>query len=84
MTEAFNLIKQSELLLVEMSTKEVGVGIEMGFAKSLGIPIIGVRKRGVESSTTMEGTLTLPVAEYETTLELSRLIKQLLIDLSAL
>ena len=74
----FHEIEKSDVLLCELTTKEVGVGIEMGHAHALGKPIIGIRKIGSEPSTTMEGILSLPVLEYQNEAELALVINPLL------
>jgi hypothetical protein len=64
MRNALDELRDSDGLIVEMSQKAVGVGIEMGAAHVLGKPIIGLRMKGSEESRTMEGILSGRIYEY--------------------
>ncbi len=55
MTDALQAIEKSVLLIAEVSHKQIGIGIEIGFAKALGIPIIYLRRQSAEVSTTTKG-----------------------------
>lgn len=83
MHDAITTLKACDALLVESSTKEVGVGIEMGAAYVLHKPIYLVRKKGSKSSTTMEGVSTSPPIEYTSTSDLSNKLSMLLETLAA-
>lgn len=61
MDESFKLLKESSLLIVEASEKNIGIGIETGYAKALNIPIIYLRKETASLSTTLKGTATYSV-----------------------
>lgn len=80
MKEALKDIMNSDALLVEASTKEVGVGIEMGFAHALNKPIVLVRKVGSESSNTMEGIINGAPIEYEGKEDLKKNLGKSLIE----
>jgi 2'-deoxynucleoside 5'-phosphate N-hydrolase len=55
MKKAFEYIKTSDILIVELSKKAVGIGIEAGYAYALGIPILTIAKKGSDISSTLEG-----------------------------
>lgn len=80
MEDATRCLNDCDALFVEMSTKQVGVGIEIGLAKAAHKPIIGIRKIGSEPSTTMEGMLDIPVLEYDSPEDLAEKLPLLLRD----
>jgi len=51
----FEEIGVSDVLIVEMSEKGVGLGIEAGYAFAKGIPIIVVAREGSDISETLRG-----------------------------
>ena len=55
MTVVMAEIDKSDLLLAEVSDKGIGIGIEVGFAKAKGKPVIYLRHEGSEHSTTVSG-----------------------------
>ncbi len=64
MEKTFEKIEESDLVLIEFSEKGVGLGIESGYAKALGKPIIVLHKKGTEVSPTLVGTAS-EIVEYE-------------------
>ena len=58
MEYAFTAIKKSDILVADATYKEIGIGIEVGYAKANGIPIIYIHLDGSEISTTILGTST--------------------------
>ena len=75
MKHAMNNIDQSDLLIAETSEKAIGVGIEVGYAKAKGKPVIYMRHVNAEHSTTVSGISDFQV-EYESVFDLqSRLRK---------
>ena len=54
MTETFKIIDSSDVVIIDLSEKGVGLGIEAGYAYSKGIPIITIAKKN-EISTTLLG-----------------------------
>ena len=56
-------IADSEMLVVELSSKAIGVGIEVGYAKALGKRIIYLRKKDAEYSKTIGGLADVSI-EY--------------------
>ena len=80
MQMAFNEIKQSDLLIAEVSEKAIGVGIEIGYAVALTIPVIYLRNLLAEHSTTASGSANHTII-YENTADLSFQLLQALISL---
>jgi nucleoside 2-deoxyribosyltransferase len=48
-------ISSAEMLVAELSSKVIGVGIEVGYAKALGKKIVYLRGKGTEYSKTIGG-----------------------------
>lgn len=55
MDEALLKIDESDFLIAELSYKSVGIGIEAGYARAKGKPVIYLHKKGTESKQTMNG-----------------------------
>lgn len=55
MEQAMRSITECDILIAEISEKAIGVGIETGYAKALGKPIIYLRHKNAEHSTTASG-----------------------------
>ena len=51
----FQEIDRSDLLLIELSEKGVGLGIEAGYAFAKKVPIVIVARTGSDISTTLQG-----------------------------
>ncbi|MCF6212756.1 MAG: nucleoside 2-deoxyribosyltransferase [Flavobacteriaceae bacterium] len=64
MTGAFAEIEASDFLIAELTHKSIGVGIEMGYAFATKKPIIYVRQKGAEYSTTTAGC-SESIIEYD-------------------
>ncbi len=64
MDEALAKIDESDLVIVELSNKSVGIGIEAGYAKARGKPVIYLHKKGTELKQTMNGIAEV-VITYE-------------------
>ncbi|RLD40229.1 MAG: hypothetical protein DRI86_15630 [Bacteroidetes bacterium] len=64
MKTAFKEIESCDLLIAELSTKSIGVGIEIGYAYSKNIPICYIRRNGSEYSTTAAGGASF-IIEYD-------------------
>jgi nucleoside 2-deoxyribosyltransferase len=73
MDKALAKIDESDLIIVELSNKSVGIGIEAGYAKAKGKPIIYLHKKGTDLKQTMNGIAEV-VITYE---EKEDLINQL-------
>jgi nucleoside 2-deoxyribosyltransferase len=55
MEQAFKIIDSCDVLLVEVSEKGVGIGIESGYAYAKGKPIFVIAKEGSDISGTLKG-----------------------------
>jgi len=55
MRQAMADIDQSDFLIAETSEKGIGIGIEAGYAKAKGKPVVYVRQKDAEHSTTLSG-----------------------------
>lgn len=77
MKTAFLEINKSDFLIAELTTKSIGVGIEIGYARAKEKPIIYLRKKNSEYSTTASGSSNFNI-EYENENDLIELMKNLL------
>lgn len=77
MKTAFEEIDSSDFLVAELTTKSIGVGIEIGYAFAKEKPIFYLRKIGSEYSTTASGCSNY-VVEYENELDLVEIMVKLL------
>lgn len=55
MLQAFAEIDKCNLLIAETSDKAIGIGIELGYAKAKNKPVIYLRNKNAEHSTTAAG-----------------------------
>ena len=55
MVQAMLDIDASDLLIAEVSEKAIGIGVEAGYAKAKGIPVVYIRQSASEHSTTIAG-----------------------------
>ena len=77
METAFWEIDNSDFLIAELTTKSIGVGIEIGYAFAKEKPILYLRKKGSEYSTTASGSSSY-IIEYENEFDLRKSIDKLL------
>lgn len=75
MKVAFEEIDNSDFLIAELTTKSIGVGIEIGYAYAKGKPVFYLRKKGVEYSTTASGCSDY-IIEYENCLDLVEIMRK--------
>ena len=76
MRRAFAAIDACDLLVVDLSEKGVGVGIEAGYARARGIPIITIAQAGADISDTLRG-VSQAVFWYESGDELAAFFKRI-------
>ncbi len=80
METAFREIDKSDFLIAELTTKSIGVGIEIGYAFAKEKPILYLRKKDSEYSTTASGSSSY-IIEYENEFDLrdstDKLLKRL-------
>jgi hypothetical protein len=55
MRRSFDAIEACDLILIDLTEKGVGIGIEAGFAYAKGIPIVTIAEQGADISTTLQG-----------------------------
>jgi len=77
METAFLEIDKSDFLIAELTTKSIGVGIEIGYAFATGKPIVYLRRKDSEYSTTASGSSTYNI-EYENENDLIELMDNVL------
>jgi len=75
MKVAFQEIDNSDFLIAELTTKSIGVGIEIGYAFAIGKPIIYLRKKDSEYSSTASGCASSMI-EYKNEFDLKELMKR--------
>ena len=75
MKKAFEEIDNSDLLIAELSTKSIGVGIEIGYAFAKEIPVFYLRKIGSEYSTTAAGCAKY-IVDYKDEQNLKELMEE--------
>jgi nucleoside 2-deoxyribosyltransferase len=75
METAFEEINSSGLLIAELTTKSIGVGIEIGYAFAMQKPIIYLHREGSEHSTTASGCSTYSI-EYKDTNDLTKQLER--------
>jgi 2'-deoxynucleoside 5'-phosphate N-hydrolase len=73
MQVSFNAIDASELVIVDLTEKGVGIGIEAGYAYARGVPIVTVAEAGADISTTLEG-ISRSVSFYRDAEELGQAV----------
>lgn len=55
MVESLQLIRDSDIVVIEASEKGVGLGIEAGYAHAHSIPVVIIHREGAELSPTLVG-----------------------------
>lgn len=55
MARTFGVIEASDLAIIDLSEKGVGLGIEAGFAFARGIPLVTIAQANSDISTTLRG-----------------------------
>lgn len=55
MTKTFEVLRTCQLVVIDLTEKGVGVGIEAGYAYAQGIPVITIARAGSDISTTLRG-----------------------------
>ena len=78
MQMAFDAIEKSDFVLVELTEKGYGTGIEAGYAYAKGKPVITIAEKGSDISNTLRG-ISAKVIEYKTIKELEKLLKPVLV-----
>lgn len=78
MAQAMADIDRCNLLVAETSEKAIGVGVEVGYAKAKGKPVVYLRKSTAEHATTASGISDFQVV-YESTSDLRQQLAGVLV-----
>jgi nucleoside 2-deoxyribosyltransferase len=74
---AFEEIDNANFLIVELSKKAIGVGVEVGYAVAIGKPIIYLKRKNADYSTTVAGCSDI-IIEYENEFHLIEELEKLI------
>ena len=77
MQQAFTELDKCGLLIVETSDKAIGIGIEAGYAKAKNKPVIYLRNKNAEHSTTVAGASDYKII-YNNADDLSKQLSEVL------
>ncbi len=55
MQKTFAIIQTSQIVVIDLSEKGVGLGIEAGYAVAKNVPVITIAQKGADISTTLKG-----------------------------
>lgn len=69
MDRTFSMLRSCDLVVIELSEKGVGLGVEAGFARAIGLPVFTVLKNGCVVSRTLKG-VSEEVVRYDDVKEL--------------
>jgi nucleoside 2-deoxyribosyltransferase len=75
MRKTFEAIEASDIVIVDLTEKGVGAGIEAGYAYAKGKPVWTIARQGSDISTTLRG-ISQRVAWYKEYDEISLLLKR--------
>jgi nucleoside 2-deoxyribosyltransferase len=73
MARSFEEIDSSDLVVVDLTEKGVGLGIEAGYAHARGIPVVTIARQGADISQTLRG-ISAQVLWYEGRDDLKRVV----------
>lgn len=80
MQQAMAAIDDCDILIAETSDKGIGIGIEVGYAKAKGKPVIYVRHADAAHSTTVSGISNFQII-YTSNADLAEALKNIIIQL---
>ena len=69
MKKTFEVISKSDIVLMDLTEKGVGLGIECGYAYANNKPIYIIAKKGIEISKTIMG-IANKIVSYETNIDI--------------
>jgi len=75
MAKTFEVLRSCDLVVIELTEKGVGLGIEAGYAYAQRIPVITIANKGSDISTTLQG-ISQDVYLYENQEDLLEFIKK--------
>lgn len=55
MTRTFEIIRDCQLMVIDLTEKGVGLGIEAGYSHALNIPVVTIARNGSDISDTLRG-----------------------------
>lgn len=61
MEETFAMIDRSDIVIIDLAEKGVGLGIEAGYARARGVPVLAALPHDADLSRTLEGIATTVV-----------------------
>jgi nucleoside 2-deoxyribosyltransferase len=74
MEKTFSLIDKSDIVLIDVSEKGIGLGIECGYAYSKKKPIYVIARKGIEFSRTVKG-IAFKLVNFECVKDIVNLLK---------
>lgn len=77
MQTAFDEIDSSDIIIAELTTKSIGVGIEIGYAVAKNKPVFYLRKTTAKYSTTAAGCASYTI-EYNNEIDLVIMMEKML------
>jgi nucleoside 2-deoxyribosyltransferase len=77
MKQAMSDIDNCDFLIAETSGKGIGIGVEVGYAKAKNKPVVYIRKKDAEHSTTVSGISDFQIV-YDDTGDLQKQLTDLL------
>jgi nucleoside 2-deoxyribosyltransferase len=81
MTRTFTAIDACDLVVVDLTEKGVGVGIEAGYARAKNIPVATIAQTGADISETLRG-ISRAVFLYDGIDNLTRVVEELIRNFS--
>ena len=79
MAKTFEIIRACQLVVIDLSEKGVGLGIEAGYAYAQGVPVFTVAREGTDVSDTLRG-ISRDVFLYRSAADLRGFFAQLVIE----
>ena len=76
MRQTFEIIRSSQLIVIELTEKGVGLGIESGYAYAHAIPVITIARDGSDVSDTLRG-ISQTVYFYKSVVDLREFFMRL-------
>lgn len=74
---AFEEIDRCDLLVIELTKKAIGVGVEVGYARAKNKPIVYLKRINANHSTTVGGSANF-IAEYKDPIHLEQQLNKII------
>ena len=81
MSEAIKAIDNTDILIAETSEKGIGIGVEVGYAKAKNKPVIYLRNKNSEHSTTVSGISDYQII-YKDRNDLKKQLKEIILKIN--